>query len=234
MLLVGIDPGLSGGIAVLGVAGTHGRTEDKIYVSAMPLEAHLSGKGYELDPCALVNFINLCRVATAANGKRTKVLDEPIGLVLTESVRHIPINKGKGGRDDDGRGGRANPKSMFTFGDGFGQLRAAVKLQHWPLRYVTPQEWQKHILPPKVKGAGKVKASDKKKATKRAALSFVTRRFPGQTLLASPRHRTPHEGIVDALCILEYARRLMALPGSPLLADPPTSSLEFPVLNVLG
>ncbi len=42
-----------------------------------------------------------------------------------------------------------------------------------------------------------------------AAIAFVSRRFPGVPLLATPRSRVPHDGIADAVCVAEYGRRLL-------------------------
>ncbi len=62
---------------------------------------------------------------------------------------------------------------------------------------VTPQAWKKAVLA----GTARDKA---------AAIAFATRRFPGVPLLATPRSRTPHDGVADAVCLAEYARRLVA------------------------
>lgn len=188
MLLVGIDPGLDGGIAVLGLAGTHGRNDDLVTVCAMPTQPHYTGKGREIDVKGILRFIK----------ERQKFLGEvnfyePIGLVAIERVHAQPRKDKK-----SGKAVKMGAASMFNFGDGFGMLRAVITLQDWPRHFPQPNEWQASIF----------RGMRKQKDVKKTALSFVSRRYPGVSLLATERCSTPHKGIVDALCLMEYARRL--------------------------
>jgi crossover junction endodeoxyribonuclease RuvC len=85
-------------------------------------------------------------------------------------------------------------KSVFTFGKGYGSLIGLLVGLGIRTELVTPQAWKKVVL------AGTVKDKD-------AAIAYCRRAFPQISLLATPRCKTPHDGIADALCILEYGRR---------------------------
>ena len=45
---------------------------------------------------------------------------------------------------------------------------------------------------------------------KAAAIAYCARRYPAASLLATPRSRTPHTGLADALCLAEWGRRISA------------------------
>ena len=87
--------------------------------------------------------------------------------------------------------------SMFTFGHACGEILGAIKAWGISCERVQPRKWQGVIL-----------AGMTRKDPKQAALSYVKRRYPGANLLATPRSTVPHGGIVDAICLAEYARRL--------------------------
>lgn len=63
---------------------------------------------------------------------------------------------------------------------------------------VRPQTWQQAL------GLGR--DGD----PKRRAIAYCRRVLPGLDLLATPRCTTPHDGIADAACLAEYARRELA------------------------
>jgi crossover junction endodeoxyribonuclease RuvC len=83
--------------------------------------------------------------------------------------------------------------SMFTFGTGYGAIQGILAALRIPYELVTPQAWKKVVL------AGTDKSKD-------AAIAYCRRAFP-EVALVLPRCRKPHEGMADALCLLEYARR---------------------------
>jgi crossover junction endodeoxyribonuclease RuvC len=85
--------------------------------------------------------------------------------------------------------------STFTFGYGVGVIVGAVETLGLPLRWVTPQAWKKVVLA----GTGK---------DKDAAIAHVRQAYPGIELMPG-RSRTPHDGIADAVCIAEWARRTL-------------------------
>jgi crossover junction endodeoxyribonuclease RuvC len=83
--------------------------------------------------------------------------------------------------------------SMFTFGMGYGAIQGILATLKIPYELVTPQRWKGVVL------AGTTK-------DKNAAIAYCRRAFPNVSLVP-PRCRKPHDGIADALCLLEYGRR---------------------------
>ena len=151
MNLCAVDPGLSGGVAIL-----HGGE-----VTARPLP--IAGK--DLDLVLLSQWLK----------------DSSPGLVIVEKVHSMP-----------GQG----VASMFKFGQGYGAILGISAALGIPCELVTPQAWKKTVL------AGSAKDKD-------AAIEYCRRAFPQVSLLPGPRCRKPHDGLADALCLLEYARRVI-------------------------
>jgi hypothetical protein len=87
--------------------------------------------------------------------------------------------------------------SMFTFGRQVGQVLGALEATLGGRAVeVAALTWQRDLL-------GNVAAGDSKKA----AEAFALAQWPDRKWLATPRSRKPHEGIIDASCVAEYARR---------------------------
>ena len=86
--------------------------------------------------------------------------------------------------------------SMFSFGRGLGLIEGLLGGLRIPYQLVLPQAWKRSVLA----GTARDKA---------AAIAFAGRLFPSVPLRATPRCRVPHDGIADALCLAEYARRLL-------------------------
>lgn len=85
-------------------------------------------------------------------------------------------------------------KGVFSFGMSFGIVLGVLHTFRIPLELVTPRRWKSEVL------AGTAK-------DKPAALAYAARRFPSVALVP-PGKRTPHDGLADALCLAEFARRL--------------------------
>lgn len=68
-----------------------------------------------------------------------------------------------------------------------------VKFYRW--HRITPQQWQKEMLPGCAAGD-----------TKPRARSKAAELWPTKTFLATPQSKKPHEGLIDAALIAEYAR----------------------------
>jgi len=86
--------------------------------------------------------------------------------------------------------------SMFSTGYGFGALKQCLVDFAIPHEVVKAQVWQKEFG-----------ISGRKGNTKTQALRICQDLFPDANLLATERSKKPHEGIVDALLIAEFARR---------------------------
>jgi len=90
------------------------------------------------------------------------------------------------------------PKTGFGLGRNFGILETLISELGIPVTYVSPAKWQKVMW----EGVPK---QDKPKNT---SLIAAKRLFPKNDFLPSPRHKVPHDGIVDSLLIAAYCRRL--------------------------
>lgn len=88
--------------------------------------------------------------------------------------------------------------SSFKFGRVYGNVEGVLAALGVPYVLVSPQRWQK-VMHAGIEGQ-----------TKQKSLVAVSRLFPNLDLRATPRSRTAHEGIAEALLIAEYGRRLEA------------------------
>lgn len=86
--------------------------------------------------------------------------------------------------------------STFSYGVGFGLVRAALLIAGLRCELVRPTEWKRVVL------SGTAKDKD-------AAVAWCRRAFP-HTDLILPGCRKPHDGIADAICLAEYGRRTFA------------------------
>lgn len=154
MIIVGIDPGLDGGIACFDT------DEQLIKASPMPTLSGAKGK----------RNISL-------HGVKALLEEAKPSLVIMEQVSARP-----------GQG----VTSVFTFGYGLGLVEGIIFALGIPLRYVAPQTWQKKVL------AGYPRNVDK------PSTIFCQRTFPTIDWRASPRCRTPHDGMTDSACLAYY------------------------------
>ena len=86
-------------------------------------------------------------------------------------------------------------QALCSMWDSFGVIRAVLETRGIRHHRVHPQAWQKAVLGPVAKGD-----------TKPAALAKARQLWPGEGWLATPRSSKPHEGMIDAALIAEYAR----------------------------
>lgn len=83
--------------------------------------------------------------------------------------------------------------STFTFGVGYGKILGVLGALGIRTELVTPQAWKSKVL------AGSLKDKD-------AAVAWCRRAYPALQLVPEGC-RVPHDGIADAACIAEFARR---------------------------
>lgn len=126
MIIVGVDPGVDGGVAIFRFDAASRTEASAIDVFPMCTRPNCSGKGREIDVAALRDRI----VETG----------EAPSLYVLELVGNIP-RKGA-----DGRPVKMGASSMFSFGDSFGLLRALPTIMGWSVLYVPPMLWQKPIF----------------------------------------------------------------------------------------
>lgn len=86
--------------------------------------------------------------------------------------------------------------SMFNFGVGYGAWLGMLAALGFPHEAVTPQKWKAAVL-------------GGTKKDKQAAIEFIQRRFPGESLMATKRSRVPHDGMAESACLALYARQLL-------------------------
>lgn len=84
--------------------------------------------------------------------------------------------------------------STFCFGEGYGAIKAVVRVMNYRWTLVTPQVWKKAVL----SGFGT--------KDKNAAIEWCHRTYPSLNLKATPRCRKDHDGMADAVCLARMAR----------------------------
>lgn len=92
-------------------------------------------------------------------------------------------------------GGSKSARAATSMAGSFHSLRTVCTLKGLRWHRTTPQAWQKVMLPG-------CKAGD----TKPRALELSKRLWPDESFLATPRCKKPHDGLVDAALLAEYAR----------------------------
>lgn len=158
-IIIGIDPGLDGGICtMLGTA----------IIGLVPMPTIKLGKGRVVD-------VRVIKALVTYEGDVT--------VYLEEASKHSP-------------GVLALCSTWYTFG----AIETVLKLSGIRYQTVRPLNWQKRFWtrPKMAKGA--------KFDTKAAALVAARRLWPQQDWTKSERATKPHDGIVDAALIAEYAR----------------------------
>ena len=129
----------------------------------------------------------------------------PIINAKKKSLNHVIISKLLSGHESAKTYAileeqHAMPKqgvvSMMSIGYGFGALKQCLVDFAIPHEVVRAQVWQKEFG-----------ISGRKGNTKSQALQICRSLFPDLKLLATERSKKPHEGIVDAVLIAEFARR---------------------------
>ncbi|KKK80116.1 hypothetical protein LCGC14_2826730, partial [marine sediment metagenome] len=108
--------------------------------------------------------------------------------------------------------------ATFQFGYVCGAIVMGVAAFDFKYTLVQPKVWQKVIYqgipeirkPSFVIKSGKFEGQTRKGAldTKKMSLLATKRLFPNEDLRKSDRCKIPHNGIVDALLIAEYGRRI--------------------------
>lgn len=154
---IGIDPGLSGGIAIL-----RGRE----------LELHV--------------------MPTENNGKKRRVDAEMLDCILS-GPRAIVVYESPAGSK--------NARALASMADSFARIETVLILGKFRREPITARKWQKEFwtVPKMAKG--------QKFDTKAAALKVAKQLWPDRDWRASGRCKVPHDGLVDAALIAEYARR---------------------------
>jgi hypothetical protein len=86
-------------------------------------------------------------------------------------------------------------QALCSMWDSYGAIRGVLESKAIRHHRIAPQTWQKKMLTACAKGD-----------TKPAALLKARQLWPNETWLESPRCTKPHDGMIDAALIAEYAR----------------------------
>lgn len=92
-------------------------------------------------------------------------------------------------------GGSKSAKAATSMAGSFHALRTVITLAGIRWHRITPQKWQKEMMPGCNSGD-----------TKPRALELAKRLWPDETFLATERSKVPNHNIVDAALLAEYAR----------------------------
>jgi hypothetical protein len=114
-VVIGIDPGKTGGVAILPVAWPEGEAEPAPVVFPLPYAPE------DAQPAVSV----LVDRVTRAYAEHVVV----VVLALVEDVNSFGMGR----------------QSAFVFGQGVGAILAACELSKWPARRVRPVKWQSAI-----------------------------------------------------------------------------------------
>ncbi len=194
MKIIGIDPGLQGGIAILETATypkfkveTHSLEEAKPTYPVMALERltlHtmplIGDKDYDVQ--AIKNIFREHR---------------DVALVCVERQQSMP-----------GQG----LSSTFKTGQGFGILIGVLSALELRYEVVPAQRWQRQLF------TGLKHGQD----TKISSEIVAKRLFPTTDFRRSSRARVASDGLTDACCIAEFARRTMGTASTNREAKPHT------------
>lgn len=86
-------------------------------------------------------------------------------------------------------------QALCSMWDSYGAIRGILESRSIRHHRITPQQWQKRMMPGCAKGD-----------TKPAALAKAQSLWPHESWLVTPRSTKPHEGLIDAALIAEYGR----------------------------
>lgn len=130
----------------------------------------------------------------------------------------------------------SSANSTFVFGGCFEGAKAIIAALRLPFTLVQPKAWQKVMYqgvpemrkpPVQIKTGKRMGQFNKGKLdTKKMSLVAVKRLFPHVSLFRTPRCTTEHNGIVDALLLAEYGRRLIGAGGATEAVRPLPPELE--------
>lgn len=172
MIYIGIDPGLSGGIALL--------DEQANVITAFPMPI-IQGKKNYMDTKAVSEYLKsfdpielfvTIEKQIPIGGKREKVR-----ILRTGKIMEVSIGRGMA--------------STAYFQQGYGELiGVCTALDHVAFVTRAPVTWKKNVL----EGLPWV-------GNKAASILYVQNRWPKVNLLPTPRSRKPSDGLADAICL---------------------------------
>lgn len=139
-----------------------------VIIDKLTMPTRKLGKGNEVDALAILGWIH----------KLTAGSDSGITALLETPGKHSP-----------------GVMALCSMWDSYGAIRSILETRGIRHHRITPQSWQKIMLPGCEKGD-----------TKPSALRKAKQLWPDEQWLATPRCKTPHDGMIDAALIAEYGR----------------------------
>lgn len=99
---------------------------------------------------------------------------------------------------------KENKSTAFSLGLQSGYVEMALVALSIPFVKVIPRSWQKVMF----SGVEEMQKADNSRDTKAMALVAAKRRFPSVKLTFGEKATKPHDGLVDALLMSEYAKNI--------------------------
>lgn len=151
----------------------------------------ISGGITAIGPCG--SWIGATRMLVRKHRGKSEIDIRAIHLWLTQ------ITDGNLSRADyivEEPSGSKSAQAGISMAGSFHCLRGffETKMLNW--ERIRPTEWQKVILGKRAPGE-----------TKERALQVARQLWPNETFHATPRSKTPHDGIIDAALLAEFLRR---------------------------
>lgn len=175
-MVLGIDPGLDGGLVLL---GENSEMFEKWVI-----------------PC----FTSYSTKKNSKTGKETKSTKRSLDLVSLNKIFEIakPMATHAVLEQVASRPGMSAP-AVFKFGRVYGTLEGLLVAHRIPYTLCIPRVWTK-VIHAGIEGG--LEPKDK-------SLIALGRLFPTVNLRATDRSVKPHEGLMDALLIAEWGRRVL-------------------------
>jgi hypothetical protein len=98
----------------------------------------------------------------------------------------------------------ASKKANWSLSNQAGTVRGIIIGLNLPFQEIAPKLWQEEML----RGIPEIKDSKNKRDTKKMALIAVQRLLPEQNLLRTEKCTKPDDGLVDAILLATYAKRM--------------------------
>lgn len=183
MFIIGIDPGLTGCIALIRHQPDQA-IRPTLYVELADVPTKIRGKGgasvrREVDPIGASSLFVKWRKEHFRMGR----LDNCCVVIEYQSSRP----------------GQASG-SGFSSGDTFGCLRAVAALQGWPVHFVMAVVWKRYYGLIKEKGGPEIPVIEKKRRARERAIAI----YPD-----APLERAKDHNRAEALLIAQYGSRFL-------------------------
>lgn len=196
---MGIDPGRSGGIGFL--------SRDRANACPVPIEEGVLPGAGSVPRVTAVRALIDSEIMFTRSSKVYTAIEE---YQLRASYAPYRGKKPRGDTPSDGTT-MFSTRYLALYVFGVGALYAVLR-GYSPVRIAPVKQWQETIfgstLPAATRKGTKAdrkrSLEERKKLSKERSINFTRRMFPQVVLLPTPRHRVPHDGMADAMCIATW------------------------------